>query len=70
MAGGSHVLLALLLLCGCTTDASHRAARDTSASKEVAAEIARICAHSEPQRQAEVAKVQREAGMSIVCSGE
>jgi hypothetical protein len=59
--------LICLLLCACATvSAPHT--DSTSAQGKVAAEIARICALPETEREAEIKRIRRLEGLTVVCS--
>jgi hypothetical protein len=54
------------MLSGCA-GGSDRRAENAKVRSEVSAEIRRICALPGPDRQVEIDRVKREAGMAIVC---
>jgi hypothetical protein len=60
-------VLAVTVLCGCTTSAQQKAAENEDLNKEAAAEIMRICSLPPAERDAELAKVAKEEGMVIYC---
>jgi hypothetical protein len=60
------LLLLTPFVCACA-DQSQRRSEDAAVQHQVSAEIARICALTEPGRQAEIERVRKESGMAIVC---
>jgi hypothetical protein len=57
------------MVTACTTAAPDRRAEERQAIQTHAAqEIKRICALPEDQRQVEIDKIRKEAGLTVVCS--
>jgi hypothetical protein len=64
------IMLAVLLLAACATDAQHRAAEHAAVEEQTALEIGRICALPQPQRDAELARIKAESGIIVQCGKE
>ncbi len=60
-------LLVLVSLAGCTTEADKRAEQRARIDKQAAAEINRICALPEDQREAELKKIKEQSGVVLFC---
>jgi outer membrane biogenesis lipoprotein LolB len=65
-----NVVAALLLLSGCTTDASRRAAANAAIQGQAAQQISRICALPQSEREAEIEKIKAEADIVVHCGEE
>jgi outer membrane biogenesis lipoprotein LolB len=61
---------AVLLLLACTTAAERRAAENARIEKQAAAEINRICALPEAEREAELKKIKDQSGMVLYCGSK
>lgn len=61
-------LLSLLALAACTTPQQQKREQNQAVKTEAAQEIRRICALPEAERKAEIEKVKKDSGMTIVCS--
>lgn len=59
-----------LLLLACTTPAERRAAENARVEKQAAAEINRICALPEAEREAELKKIKDQSGMVLYCGSK
>lgn len=63
-------LAALGVLCGCATEAQHRATENAAVQKEAAKEIKRICALPASERAAELERINKESGIVVQCGKE
>jgi hypothetical protein len=59
-----------LLLLACTTPAERQAAENARVEKQAAAEINRICALPEAEREAELKKIKDQSGMVLYCGSK
>jgi hypothetical protein len=59
--------LAVLLVGACSTDAQPRADESREIQRKAAAEVTRICALPEPDRDAEISKARDESGVVVRC---
>ena len=59
-----------LLLLSCTTPSERRAAENARVEKQAAAEINRICALPEAEREAELKKIKDQSGMVLYCGSK
>ena len=66
---GALLLLACTLV-GCTTAAERRATENARVEKQAAAEINRICALPEAEREAELKKIKDQSGMVLYCGSK
>ncbi len=66
----AFVALALGALAACETPAERQAARNAEINRKAAAEINRICALPEDQREAELKKIKDQSGMVLYCGNK
>jgi hypothetical protein len=59
-----------LMLAGCQTAAEQQAAKNARINKQAAAEINRICALPETQREAELKKIKDQSGVVLYCGSK
>jgi len=64
------LLLLACTLMGCTTAAERRATENARVEKQAAAEINRICALPETEREAELKKIKDQSGMVLYCGSK
>lgn len=69
VAAGVSALI-LCSLCACETPAERQAARNAEINRKAAAEINRICALPEEQREAELKKIKDQSGMVLYCGSK
>jgi hypothetical protein len=67
MAPKVSTLAGLIVLAACSTAGQRKATENASIQQDAAAEIRRICALPESERQAEIQKVKDEAGVVVAC---
>jgi hypothetical protein len=65
---GAASVLFCLAIVACESPTQRRATEHAAEKKEVAAEVERICALPEPQRQEALKKVKAESGMELYCA--
>jgi hypothetical protein len=58
----------IVALVGCTAAGQSKDAERSAVRKEVAAEVERICALPEREREAELKKVKDESGLDLYCA--
>jgi hypothetical protein len=61
-------VVAATLAGSCTTAGQRNAAERAAVKQEVAAEVERICALPEPEREAELKRVKEESGLTLFCA--
>lgn len=61
------ILMAVLLLGACATDAQRRAEERVAVEQQTALEIGRICALPQPMRDAELGGIKAESGIVVQC---
>jgi hypothetical protein len=61
------MFLVLAMLSGCASDTQRRAAKNTVIEKQTALEIDRICSLPQPEREAELVRIQAESGIVVQC---
>ena len=64
------ISVGLLMLAACQTPAEHQAAKNAEINKQAAAEINRICALPDAQREAELKKVKEQSGVVLYCGNK
>jgi hypothetical protein len=64
--GWMSFLFVALQLSGCAAE-SQRRSEDAQVQRQVSADIARICALPQTDRQSEIDRVKQQYGMTIVC---
>lgn len=62
--------LVLCGLCACETPAERKAAHNAEINRKAAAEINRICALPDDQREAELKKIKDQSGMVLYCGSK
>jgi hypothetical protein len=67
MAPKVPTLAGLIVLAACSTAGQRQTAENASIQQDAAMEVRRICALSESERQAEIQKVKKEAGVVVAC---
>jgi hypothetical protein len=61
------ILAGALVLSGCETTTQRRAAEARKTTQEGAQEISRICALPQPEREAQLKKLEIESGVVLFC---
>lgn len=69
MPTGTWVAVALVL-AACATEKPSQAAKSAEINKQAAAEINRICALPEDQREAELKKIKDQSGVVLYCGAK
>ena len=62
--------LVMCSLSGCETPAQRQAERNAEINRKAAAEISRICALPEDQRETELKKIKDQSGMVLYCGSK
>lgn len=64
------ILFVLAVLGGCASGAERRAAENAAIGQQAAVEIDRICSLPQPERKAEVARIELESGIVVQCGND
>jgi hypothetical protein len=60
----------LLMLAACQTQAEQQAAKNAEINRRAAAEISRICALPDAEREAELQKIKEQSGVVLYCGSK
>lgn len=66
-SGSSAALLCLVAIVACTTASDRKAAEYERINQQAAAEVARICALHDADREAELKRLKEQSGMELYC---